>query len=201
MSLSERQVKMLEAVARVTPNVLLRKYKDENCCIAATRVIIEVLKKLHFKDIRPFTVEANIFNEVYVRHGRTPQNDEEAQAWLEEGCWQVVVGDRKTEQDGKWAGHLAVLIHEKYLLDISIYQSTRPQKQIFMYPIFTSVPEDFVQGNDKCGLMVNNCMVVYCPFPDDKSYQTARDWWDVSKSKEVVSDILTEVKAILAKKK
>lgn len=201
MALSEQQIKMLEAVAKVTPNILMRKYKDENCCIAATRVIIEVLKKLHFKEIRPFTVEANVFNEVYVRKGRTPQSDEEAQAWLTEGCWQVVVGERKSEEKGKWAGHLAILIHEQYLLDIAIFQSSRPLKQINMYPIFTSVPEDFVRGEDKCGLMANNCMVVYVPFPNDKSYESARDWWDVSKSKAVVSEVLTEVKAMVAKKK
>jgi len=201
MSLSEHQIKMLEIVARVAPNAIMRKYKD-TCCIAAARVVTEVLKKLHFKDVRPFVVEANIFNEVYVRKGRTPQSDEEAQQWLTEGAWQVVMGDRKEPSNpGQWAGHLAVLLHEEYLLDIAIFQASRPQKQINLHPIFTSVPPDFVKGEDKCGLMFNNCMVVYVPYPNDKSYEAAKDWWDVAKSKDVVSEIVSEVKRNLAKKK
>lgn len=199
MPLSERQIRMLEAVARTAPNIVMRKYK-EDCCIATTRIVIEVLKKLHFKNVRPFVVEANIFNEVYVRKGRTPQSDEEAQEWLKDGCWQVVLGDRKQSLEGKWPGHLAVLIDEAYLLDVSAFQASRPLKQIHMTPIFTSVPEEFVKGEDKCGLMFNNCMVVYCSYPEDNTYQKARDWWDVKRSQEVVKDILAETKLILDKK-
>lgn len=201
MEISEHQVKMLEAIAQVAPNILLRRYKDLNCCIAATRIVIEVLKKLHFKDARPFVVEANIFNEAYVKKGRTPESDEEAQQWLGEGCWHVVLGDRSQEIKGQWPGHLTVLLHDRYMLDIAIFQASRPHKQINLHPIFTSVPEDFVKGEDKCGLMFNNCMVVYVSHPEDKTYQSARDWWDVDKSKEIVSDIVAEVKTILGKKK
>jgi hypothetical protein len=200
MALSEHQLKTLEIIARVTPNIIVRKYKDD-CCIAASRIIIEVLKKLHFRDVRPFSVEANVFNEVYVKKGRTPQSDEEAQAWLAEGAWQVVVGDKKEIHEGRWPGHLAVLLQDQYLLDVAIFQATRPHKNISLSPIFTSVPEDFVRGEDKCGLMFNNCLVVYVPYPNDKSYETARDWWDVGRCKDVVSDILAEVKVILGKKK
>lgn len=200
MSLSEHQVRILETIAKIAPNAILRKYK-ETCCIAGARIIIEVLKKLHFKNIKPFTVEANIFNEVYVKKGRTPQSDEEAQQWLTEGCWQIVLGDREEKIEGRWPGHLVVLINDQYLLDVTIFQATRPHKGIHLTPVLTTVPEDFIKGEDKCGLMYNNCMIIYTSYPTDDSYKTARDWWDVARSKEVVSDILSEVKLILAKKK
>lgn len=201
MNLSEHQLKMLEVIAEVTPNILLRRYKDVNCCIAATRIIIEVLKKLHFRDIKPFVVEANIFNETYVKKGRMPESHEEAEQWLGEGAWQVVLGDRSQEIKGRWPGHLTIVIKDHYLLDVAIFQASRPHKNINLHPILTTVPEDFIKGEDKCGLMFLNCMVVYVAHPEDKTYQATRDWWDVSKSKEVVSEVYNEVKTILGKKK
>ena len=103
---------MLEIITQVTPGILARKYKDRNCCIAATRIIIEVLKKLHFRDIKPLVVEANVFNETYIKKGRTPESHEEAEEWLKEGAWQVVLGDRSQKNEGMWPGHLVVLINE-----------------------------------------------------------------------------------------
>lgn len=199
MDLSDRQLEILKVVTQVSPKIILNKYR-EDCCIVTARIIIEVLKKLHFKDVKPFVVEANIFNETYVKKGRTPQSEEEAQTWLTEGAWQVVLGERTEKHEGKWAGHLAVLLNNRYMLDIAILQASRPHKQINLTPIFTTVPENFVRGEDKCGLMFNNCMVMYTSYPEDQSYQKAKDWWDVNRSKGVVSEVLSEAKSILAKK-
>lgn len=200
MELSEHQVRMLEVIAQVTPKILARKYRDVNCCIAATRIVIEALKKLHFKNMRPLAVEANIFNEVYVKKGRTPQSQEEAEAWRDEGAWQVVLGEQTEKHEGMWPGHLVVLINERYMLDIAVFQASRPQKQINLGPICTTVPEEFVKCEDKCGLMFNNCMVIYVS-RNDKSYETAKDWWDVAKHKEAISEVVEEVKIVLGKKK
>jgi len=200
MELSKYHLDTLEAIVTVSPSILVRKYK-EDCCIAATRILIEVLKKLHFRNIKPLVVEANIFNEVYCTKGRPPESEEEAKAWLEEGAWQVVVGDRQTIIPNKWPGHLVVILEDKYMIDLSMFQASRPQKKINMAPICTVVPENFVKGGDKCGLMFNNCMITYSPFLKDQSYQKAKDWWDKTRSADVVSDILDEVKYLLKNKK
>lgn len=199
MELSKYHLDTLEAIVTVAPNILVRKYK-EDCCIAATRILIEVLKKLHFRNIKPLVVEANVFNEVYCMKGRPPESEEEAKAWLEEGAWQVVVGDRNTVIPNKWAGHLVVILEDKYMIDLSMFQASRPQKQINMAPICTVVPENFVKGGDKCGLMFNNCMVAYHSYPEDQTYQKAKDWWDKARSADVVSEILSEIKYLLPKK-
>ncbi len=199
MPLSEHKIKLIEIVSAVAPDSLLSKYK-ENCCIAGSRIVMEVLKKLHFRDVKPITVEANVFNEVYVKKGRTPQSQEEAEAWRDEGAWQVVLGDRTQVIPEKWPGHLALVIDGEYLLDVTIFQGTRPLKQIFLNPILTTIPEAFVKGEDKCGLMYNNCMIVYASYPNDKSYQTAKDWWDVKRSKDIVSEIYSDVKKVIAGK-
>lgn len=199
MDLSSYHIKMIEAIAVAAPKIL-SKYYREDCCIVATRIIIEVLKKLHFKDVKPFVIEANIFNEIYVKKGRTPQSDEEAQEWLKDGVWQIVLGDRSKKTEGKWDGHLVVLINNKYMLDVAVYQACRPHKQINLDPIFTTVPEDFINGEDKCQLMFNNCLIVYVSYPQDKTYQSSKDWYDLSRSKQVVGEVYKEVKAILSKK-
>lgn len=201
MELSEYQIKMVEAIAKVAPPILMKHYR-EDCCIIATRIVVEVLKRLHFKHIKPFVVEGNVFNESYVRKGRTPQSQEEAQEWLKEGAWQIVLGDRVDRgEKGKWAGHLVVLLNDKYMFDVAAYQANRPHKQIRLDPLFTTVPEDFVKGEDKCQLMYNNCLVIYQAFPNDKSYQHFKDWCDLTRSKRVVGEVYEEVKFLLGKKK
>ena len=197
--LSEYHIKMIEAVAKAAPPILRRYYK-EDCCIIATRVVIEVLKKLHFKNVKPFVIEANIFNEVYVRKGRTPANEEEAQEWLKEGAWQIVLGDRVDNVKGKWPGHLVVLINDQYMLDVAIYQACRPNKNIYLEPLFTKVFEDFVKGEDRCQLMYSNCLIIYQAFQNDKSYQNVKDWQDLSRSKMAVNEIYSEVRTLLKKK-
>lgn len=196
MSLSDHQIKMIETIAEVSPRIL-RKYYREDCCIVATRIIIEVLKKLHFKDVKAFVVEANVFNEAYLTKGRTPQNEEEAQEWLKEGAWQIVLGDRVEKIKGKWPGHLVTLINGMYIFDIALWQACRPHKNIILDPLLTKVPEDFVTGEDKCQLLYNKCLLVYQAYPNDNTYQSSKDWHDRSRSKDVVREIYSEVKSLL----
>ena len=200
MELSPYQLDMLEAVVTVSPKIILRKFK-EDCCIAATRILIEVLKKFHFKDLKPLTVEANIFNEVYLKKGRLPQSDEEAQTWLTEGAWQIVLGDRELQLPNKWPGHLVVILNNKHMIDLSLFQANRPHKNINMEPLCAIVPEGFVKGEDHCSLIFKNCLMTYISFPQDNTYQKAKDWCDKSRTDDVVKDIYAEAKARLSKKK
>jgi hypothetical protein len=193
---------VLEKLTEIAPNVIARNYTSD-CCIAATRITIEVLKKFHFKDVKPLVVEANVFNETYLKKGRTPKDHEEAQAWLAEGAWQVVVGDKTVQTDYPitWPGHLVAVVNGKYMVDLSITQATRPHKNINLSPIASIVPEDFVKNQDKCGLMFNDCLVVYVSYPKDVSYQRARDWWDKKRCDEFVKEIAGDIKYALKEKK
>lgn len=199
--ISEYHIAMVKAIANVAPRVIFRKFQI-NSCIAGSRIVIEVLKKLHFKNVKPLVVEVNVFNETYVKKGRTPESHEEAQAWLEEGAWQVVLGERtETPPTGVWPGHLVVLIDGTAIFDITSMEANRPQKNINISPLFTTVPENFVRGEDKCGLIFNNCMVVYSSYPADTSYQAYRDWNDLAITKAAVNEVYYDVKEILGKKK
>jgi len=198
--ISEYHIAMVNAVAITAPKVIFKKFQI-NSCIAGTRIVMEVLKKFHFKNLKPLVVEANLFNETYVKKGRTPESHEEAQTWLEEGAWQVVLGEKtETPPTGIWPGHLVLLIDGTSIFDVTIVQANRPHKNINLSPIFTTVPENFVREEDKCGLIFNNCMVVYTPHMENKSYQTYRDWHDLSITKSAVNEVYYEVKDILGKK-
>jgi hypothetical protein len=202
MDLSNSQLAVLEKLTEIAPRVIARNYTSD-CCIAATRITIEVLKKFHFKDVKPLVVEANVFNETYLKKGRTPKDNEEAQAWLAEGAWQVVVGDKTVNTEGTkgWAGHLVAVVNGKYMVDLAITQATRPHKNIHLSPIASVVPEEFVTNPDRCGLMFNNCLVVYVSYPKDVSYQRARDWWDKKRSDEFVKEIAGDIKYALKENK
>jgi hypothetical protein len=198
--ISEYHIAMVKAIAAVAPRVIFKKFQI-NSCIAGSRIVMEVLKKFHFKNVKPLVVEANVFNETYVKKGRTPESHEEAQTWLEEGAWQVVLGERtEIPPTGVWPGHLVLLIDGTAVFDITAGQATRPNKNINITPMFTTVPDNFVRGEDKCGLIFNNCMVVYSSYPNDTSYVAYRDWNDLSITKAAVNEVYYEVKDILGKK-
>ncbi len=198
--ISEYHIAMVKAIAKVTPRVVFKKFHI-NSCIAGTRIVMEVLKKFHFKNVKPLVVEVNVFNETYFKKGRTPESHEEAEVWREEGAWQVVLGERtETPPTGVWPGHLVLLIDGTAVFDITAGQATRPQKNINISPMFTTVPDNFMRGEDKCGLIFNNCMVVYSSYPTDTSYAAYRDWNDLAITKSSVNEVYYEVKDILGKK-
>lgn len=191
---------MVKAIAQVAPRVVYKNFPI-NSCIAGTKVVLEVLKKLHFKNVKPLVVEANVFNEVYYQKGRLPTSKEEAQAWLDEGAWQVVLGDKTLPPPPKiWAGHLVVLMDDSAIFDVTVSQANRPNKKINISPLFTTVPENFVRGEDKCGLIFGNCMIVYNAYPQDTTYQAYKDWNDPSVTKKAINEVYYEVKDILGKK-
>lgn len=194
MKVSQQHIKILEAYAEEAPKEIYRHYRGDSCLVS-TRISLEVLKKLHFKDVRTMAVEVNIFNPLYSSKGRLPESHEEAEAWKAEGAWQIVVGDMTVEHPPDyWPGHIVTIVNGTTMIDLSIAAAGRADKNIVMRPVLTTVPECFVKGEDKCALMVNDCMVIYEPRIKDVSYQGIKDWHNKARVAPVVSDIIEAVK-------
>src|SRR5262249_38296206 len=92
---------------------------------------------------------------------------EEMIAWTNEGkAWSIGVGYGDKEP-GKWPGHLAVIVKERILLDLSLDQADRPAKHIRLPPLMRAVqrPENLLARH--C-----DCILGYEFLPDDTSYSS-----------------------------
>lgn len=156
--------------------VMLMKKNNLTCSVTATRVVYDVLSKSHFK-IRPLAVEARVYNPLYTTKMRPPENDEEAESWLNEGCWSIVLGDcSKQEVANKWPGHLLAVVNDICIVDLAIVKAYRPDKQIIVNPVFSEINDEWLKGDIQRGVTNNGCLIVYKAIPENQDYMKYNDW-------------------------
>jgi hypothetical protein len=179
-----------------------RRYRPD-CCIAAARVLIDVLAELHVK-ARPLSVSIDVFNRPFIERaeaegGGLPETTEEYQRWVAEcGAWWLTLGHAASEAEpGKWPGHVVVVAWESILVDLSLPQGSRPQRGIRLVPLAIRVKPDDLDGVGRRVVEVNGCELHYRGRPDDRSYQTAPDWQDRRRHEATVREILAHVRAEL----
>src|SRR5690349_6891587 len=94
-----------------------------DCCIAATRALIEVLGHFHI-DARPLTVTAMVYNPAAVRWiesaGRLPASRQDVQDCSAAGCWAHGLGFGGDPRPGTWPGHLVALLPDQALIDLTL---------------------------------------------------------------------------------
>lgn len=169
--LSERQNLILGSFMEAATRILPKLYKPDSC-IATTRIAIDVLERFHFK-VRPLTVEVSIYNPAYTAKERHPDTPAEDEAWKSEGCWAVVLGDESLGG----TGHLAALVNEDSLIDLTLPQANRPHKQIVLPPVVvTNFPAGFPAGLENDISVINGCTVVYRARPAWHYYLRSKDW-------------------------
>ena len=172
---------------------LLMKKNNLQCSVTATRVIYDVLTKLHFK-VKPLAVEARVYNPLYTQKMRPPENDEEANKWLEEGCWSVILGDLVPKAVNKWPGHLVAIINDACIMDLTIVQAYRPDKNVIVNPVFAEINEAFIQGDLQRGVINNDCLIVYQGVPYNQDWLKAKDWNNKKAVEELEKDIVQRMR-------
>jgi len=168
-------------------------------CIRSTKILCQLGELLDIR-VEPFVVEANIFNppfaeEIIKYAWEIPK--EILATFNEETHWHGVIGSRCPEErepnkvDG-WPGHLVAIVYtpkNPYLVDLSIDQMNRPKRGVsitepFVYELSES---GFLEGEKEIGATHNDCVFLYRPVPEDRSFETAPDWirdFDVGLTKE-----------------
>jgi len=156
-------------------------------CIWSIRVLIEITRaKWSRIKISPLTVELFVFNKIFADWIRENGFEIPPSVGVRLGAMggrYLVIGDREhIPEEGKWPGHLVAIARtttgEDYLIDLSIDQAHRPQKGISLRePLaFKITKPNFLQGKAIETGNVNDCLLVYAPHLEDKSYETTPDW-------------------------
>jgi hypothetical protein len=179
----------MDAACKVFPP----RYRPDSC-IAAARVLIDVFDRLHVR-ARPLAVAVDVFNPAMVArsaasNGRLPETTEEYQQWIEEsGCWWLTLGLGDPEP-GRWLGHVAVVVWESVLLDLTLPQATRHERGIVLAPAAVQVWPEVLDGSERRVVQMNGCELHYQARPGDRSFMRARDWCDRRRHRGVVRSIL-----------
>lgn len=166
---------------------LLMRKDNLRCSVTATRVVFDVLRKHNFK-VTPMAVDARVYNPLYTQKMRPPETDEEANTWLEEGCWSVVLGN-SPKVANKWPGHLVAIVNDICIIDLAIVQAYRPDKNIIVNPVFAEINEAFINGEIQRGVDNNGCLIVYKTLPESQDYTKYKDWIDKKAIEGLEKDI------------
>lgn len=187
---------VLAAYQEVAPSVFAANYA-EDCCIAATRVLVAVMRYMGVP-CKPLSVKACLMNEQFaenvVRHGWPDRATVEA--WGEQdGSHSIGLGMGDPEP-GKWAGHLVGLVGYRYLVDGALRQVNRPEKGIIVPEMLIHnvlTPRWVTGGMDQREwIELEQGIMFYAVVPTDRSYVDTPDW----KNKRNTDD---EIQAILAR--
>lgn len=180
----------------------LSRYIEPDCCIAATRLALCVLRdRLHMK-VQALPIIASAANAVFVRlmTDEGPLNPEAQARWAQQGAWVVILGQPDQEQaPGRWPGHLAALVNDTILIDLSAHQVSRPEKGVLVSPYVISVPQGFTQGNlfGRRDLPEGGLLQIEIA-QGVTGWQQAPDWQRVKRYEHGITYILDEMKATLS---
>src|SRR5438067_570640 len=134
-----RLTAFMEAAATVLP-----RYYAPQCCLAATRLAVEVLPRLQLA-ARPLAVKVAVHNPPLVAKGRLPASSQEAQLWRErDNAAMAVCGE--AARPGHWPGHLVAVVLEQVVVDLSLPQFNRADKQIALAPVLFPAGAAFLAG-------------------------------------------------------
>ncbi len=185
---SENQDHRLGTFMDAACAVLPRFYAPE-CCLAATRITVDVLERLHMQ-VRPLVVNLMIHNPALVAKARPPASAEEALRWRDhDNAAMGICGARGPHRPGRWPGHLVAIVDERFLIDLTLPQMNRPHKDINVPPIMCGVSAEFLAGTAVRSFLVNGCRVFYQAVLDDESYAEVTDWKDPRKHQRAVQAI------------
>lgn len=163
---------------------LFQEWAKTGSCILSTRVAVDVCHELGFR-AEALSASVVVYNPALAarlaRGEPPPQTPEDVlAAWDADRCWSVGIGsgaspDAKVllrdTRARRWPGHLVALVDETWVLDLALYQFSRPERDIRLEPFFWRVTDAAASP-----LQLNGCLLYYLPRPEDRSYLDSPDW-------------------------
>jgi hypothetical protein len=165
------------------------------CCIEATAATLDVLRAGGVR-ARELPVTVMVFNAAGWRlqgqdilPGRSPVDET---VWRLQGACSVGIGTLcDVPRPGHYGGHLAVLVEERWLLDVSIDQASRPEDGVNLTPLLADITPSQLELDGEVIPQVDGSVVVYRlnPTPWAGAYRRMRAWTDKRQRAEVAAAI------------
>jgi hypothetical protein len=177
---------LLEAMCRAVPEEMTELgYRRRDTCILSTRIATIVLRDQGIR-ARPLACQlmagnaewARVSAEFLERYGRWPTQRE----WTD-GMWSVGIGygtDPRAARPG-YDGHLIAVVEERYGLDLTLDQASRPAKGFTTQPSYFQTPPEFLRGDTALPLIIGDAYLRYDPTPEERSFLRAPDWTEVQR--------------------
>lgn len=193
----------MDALEKAMPKLLEDRGFNPDSCILATRVAILALGEFGIK-ATPIVCRVDILNAAYakaMREGRLEPGsltDADAKVLQEEGCWALCIGDPRHEgvlrPDGRrgFNGHVVALVERKWVLDLTIHQASRPNKDINLEPHHFEAPSGFIHGYEPLVGRDESVWLRYQRIANQRFLQAPdwvqvrRDLWEVRTAVEVL---------------
>lgn len=178
---------LIDRLAPVAYPAMLESYRPD-CCVAAAAILMHVFRECGYR-AGVITVTVEIYNAAMVdllERDAIPSDREEKLALLEStGAWGVGIvppsypidtplRDTRRPMGGGYGGHLLLCVNQ-FLVDATIMQAQRVEKDIRLPLMLWSNQAKALLCDGNLFLGVNNCAVVYRRIKDD-SYRAAPDW-------------------------
>jgi hypothetical protein len=187
---------VLKVYARIARPVILEYFRKDSC-IASTRITVEVFSRLGFKAMPfPCTVQIynNKFREIFEREKHWPTKKEMGK-WVTKGAWGIGIGFGDDRKEG-YLGHMVAIVENRYLVDSSLDQAERPNKEIYLPAILvTEVNRDFRRGKKELTIVnERGTVMVYEPRIKDRKWEATPDWTKISRHTPAIERILFELR-------
>lgn len=166
-------------------------------CIASTKITQEVLRAIGVHS-RPLVVSVNIFNQPMARRlaaGQVPIPGNAGRWFEEDGSWSVGVAHDADPQPGAFSAHMTLIADNRFLVDSSLDQMSRPHRGINLAPVVirfatSEAAAKFTQGGAANREGTENdegTVIIYEAHPNDRSYRDSNDWkkWQERYAEEV----------------
>jgi hypothetical protein len=183
-------------------------YYAPDCCIAATRIALDVLEHFQIPG-RPLATRLLVFNSVFREwvesHDRMPETRDEIDEVFDRGGWSLLVGAETytTPPTGGrgFDGHLVAYLDEGYIIDLSIAQASRPRYNIRLAPLVAKMPEGFCEAGTvalQYPQKDGRDLILKYEVIDNERYLSSPDWLH-DRRKIVSSQAITAIEKILRK--
>jgi hypothetical protein len=178
VTMNARQTeRVLRRLVDIIPEQMTEAGYGRGCCILHTRIAVDVLRELDVR-ARPMAMRVMAGNASWrglcKQLGRYPQPDE----WTAE-TWCLGIGygaDPRAERPG-YDGHVIAVVNDRWGLDLTLDQASRPQKGMRFSPHFWQVSPEFLRGEEHDALSTSEgSVVVYQALPEERGFLTAPDW-------------------------
>jgi hypothetical protein len=198
--MNDRQIeRILEHMVAEVPAELTRMGFNRKTCILHTRYAVDALRSVGVR-ARPLAARVTIGNASWAQLGAQLGHWPEREDWTDE-TWCVGIGygpDPRDERPG-YDAHVFTVVNERWGLDLTLDQASRPQHNIDLSPHYWRTTPKFLSGDEPAAFFNSDgSVVVYDAMPEDRGFLLAPDWRVTPKIDGYSERLASSLRAVVA---